>query len=311
MRAETTRSGLAESIHHTSAFAVDMAGRVLLSWGNPDRPLFYRSTIKPFQATVALEAGARLFPEEIAVASSSHTGAPAHLAYVRSILHGVGLDERALQTPHAWPNGVRESARARRSGHRDKRRIFHNCSGKHSAWLAACRAADWPIDTYLDASHPIQIEIRQVLREVTGSDPEPVGIDNCGAPTLRRSVADLARGFAVLSVDHRFAQVSSAVSRFSGLVSGNERPVGRIAAWWDGPMKSGAQGLLAAGRNGVGIATKAEDGSQWVSVMAMMEVMRRLATLSQTALDALDEVAQPPVLGGGRPVGRVEAHVDD
>lgn len=66
-----------------------------------------------------------------------------------------------------------------------------------------------------------------------------------------------------------------------------------------------------AGHNGLGIATKAEDGSQWVSVMAMLEAMRRLGALSPTALDALDKVARPPVLGGGRLVGRVEAHADD
>lgn len=85
---------------------------------------------------------------------------------------------------------------------------------------------------------------------------------------------------------------------------------GRVLLSWGDPGRP-YRSAIKAGHNGVGIATKAEDGSQWVSVMAMLEAMRRLGALSQTALDALDDVARPPVLGRERLVGRVETHVDD
>jgi L-asparaginase II len=70
-------------------------------------------------------------------------------------------------------------------------------------------------------------------------------------------------------------------------------------------VKGGAEGLLAAARDGYGVAVKAEAGSAWVAAAAMMEAMRRLGALSPTAQNALDDVAGPAVYGGGRQVGRV------
>ncbi len=306
MRAETTRSGLVESVHHTRAIALDASGRVLSGWGDADRPLYYRSAVKPFQATVALEAGASLSVEQLAVASSSHSGAPAHLALVRSILAGAGLDERALQTPPSWPLGDLAAARVQRSGRHAPERIFHNCSGKHAGWLAACAAVGWPTGSYLDPAHPLQESIAAAIADCTGIDPRPVGVDGCGAPTLRGSIRGLALAFAALSEEPRYRAARTAMCRFPGLVGGNERPEGRIAAWFGGPVKGGAEGLLAAGRVGVGIAVKSDSGSHWVAAMGMMEVMRRLGMLSPAALEALEDVAHPPVLGGGRRAGRVE-----
>ena len=43
-----------------------------------------------------------------------------------------------------------------------------------------------------------------------------------------------------------------------------------------------------------------------VAVVGLIAVMRRLGLLSDAALTALEEVASPAVLGGGRPVGALE-----
>jgi len=306
VRAETTRSGLTESTNRTSAIALDADGAVLLEWGEPDRPLFYRSAIKPLQATASLEAGAHLTPESLALACASHSGSPAHIAHVQLILEQAGLDEGALRTPPSWPLAPESVARLHQQGHRTPRRIFHNCSGKHAAWLAGSRAAGYPLESYLDPAHPIQVASASIVADATHLDPRPVGVDGCGAPTLRGSIRALARGFATLSSSARFAAAAGAMRRFSSLCGGNTFPDGRIAAWWPGPLKGGAEGLLAAGREGIGIAVKSEAGSRSIAAMAMMEAMRRLGTLSTAALDALEDVARPPILGGGRVVGRIE-----
>lgn len=307
MRAETSRSGLVESTDHASAIAVDGSGRSLLQWGDPDRPVFYRSAIKPFQATATVEAGASLPTESLAVVCASHTGSPVHLAHVRSVLETAGLDERALQTPHSWPPEPIAERRLQRAGHHRPRRIFHNCSGKHAGWLAACAVAGYPMESYLDNEHPLQVACRAIVAEATRVDPERTGVDGCGAPTLRGTVRGLARGFSALTSVDRYEQAATAMARYPALVGGNMFPGSSIAAWWPGPVKGGAEGLLAAGRDGVGIAVKSEAGSHSVAAMAMMLAMRRLGLLSATAVDALAEVATPPVLGGGRIVGRVEA----
>ena len=302
------RSGLVESTHEWTAVAVDADGDILHSWGDVDRPLYYRSAIKSLQATAVLEAGVDLPPDQLAVASASHSAQPVHVAAVQEILAAVRLDESALRCPPDDPLGA--SARRRhiaRGG--GKERILHNCSGKHAAFLAASVVSGWPPATYLEADHPLQRRVMDLVGEVTGVDPRPIGVDGCGAPTMRGSVRGLALAFARLSVASRFACVREAVMRYPALTSGNDRPDGRLAMWWGGPAKGGAQGLMVAGRNGVAIATKSAGGSITVAVAGLIEVASRLGLLPPAALDALADDHHPVVLGGGRPVGRLEPDV--
>ncbi len=89
-------------------------------------------------------------------------------------------------------------------------------------------------------------------------------------------------------------------------MASNDRADGKLAAWWDGPVKAGAQGLIGAGRHGIGIAVRSEAGSGDIAVIGLIAVMRHLELLSPVAIDALAEQATPPVLGGGGPVGVIE-----
>jgi L-asparaginase II len=304
--AHTVRSGLIESLHRGSAIAVDTAGKVLFEHGDPDRPIFYRSAIKPLQAMVAVRSGLRLSPEETAVTCASHSGFPIHIALVCKILRDAGLTEADLQTPPDWPiaDAARDALIA--AGHRSPRRIWHNCSGKHAGWLATCRHAGWDTATYRDPDHPLQRQILEIVGEATELTVTPTGIDGCGAPTLRGSVRGLATAFAKLSSDPQYALTALPVHRFPGLVGG-DREDSRLGAWWDGPMKGGAQGLLGGGRNGVGIAVRSEAGSSQIAVVAFIDIAARLGLLSEAAQQALAEDAAPAVLGHGRPVGTIQA----
>ena len=303
MRFLTVRSGLPESIHDAAVCAVDAEGTELYRSGDPDRPLFYRSSVKPIQATVALEAGIDLPPEHIAVASSSHSGWPAHLAIVRSMLDSIGLDERSLQCPAVWPLSQAARDLQVRRGVAAPKRIFHNCSGKHAAMLAACVSQGWPTESYLDPDHPLQLRIVDLIAEATGISPEPVGIDGCGAPTLRGSVRGLANAFAQLSSADRFARAADAISRFPALVADNARADGHLARWWGGPVKVGAEGQIGIGRHGVGIAAKSRAGGSDVAVAAVIAVADDLGLLPDAMRSGLASEAAPPVFGGGVPVG--------
>jgi len=306
MLAATVRSGLVESIHPWSAVAVDRDGSVLESFGAIDETFFYRSAIKPFQAAVSVEAGVSLPPEYLAVASASHTATPVHVAIVSRILADGGFDESHLGCPPSRPYSPAARDRLAAVGI-FRSRVFHNCSGKHAAFLRACGESGWPVDSYLSPEHPLQQRVIDLVAETTGVPVEPVGIDGCGAPTLRGSLRGLATGFARLSVDVRFSEVATAMHRYPALSGGNERVDGRLAMWWDGPAKCGAEGLMSAGRHGVGIAVKSHEGSIPVACMGLIEVARRMGMLSDAALTALDKVHTPDVLGAGGPVGSMVA----
>jgi L-asparaginase II len=308
--AATIRSGLIESTHPWSGVVVDATGTTHHEWGDPDRPLYYRSAVKPFQATISQECGAGLPPEHLALACASHSGTAAHVAIVRAALAAGGLEESALLCPPDLPLGQGARARALADGRR-KRRVSHNCSGKHAGFLRACVAKGWPLATYTSPDHPLQRHVIELLCELTGIDGRPPGIDGCGAPTLHGSIRGLARAFARLSIDNRFAEARTAMTRYPALTSGNERPDGRLAMWWDGPVKGGAQGLIALARHGVGIAVKSHEGSIDVAVQGAIEIAHRLHLLSPPARDALTSLHEPPVLGGGQVVGATLAHSDE
>ena len=58
--------------------------------------------------------------------------------------------------------------------------------------------------------------------------------------------------------------------------------------------------------SGVGIAAKCWSGLMEPAVMGIIVMLRRLGLLAGYPVEMLAQVANPPVLGGGRPVGSFE-----
>lgn len=286
--------------------ALDQTGAVLFISGDPDTPLFYRSAIKPFQALAAARTGLGLPDEHLAVTCASHGGFPVHLGIVDAILTDHGLTTDDLGCPQDWPLAPGAHDLQIELGNTRKERRFHNCSGKHASWLAACTVAGWDTSTYLDPDHPLQRAIVDVLRDVTGMDPMPVGVDGCGAPTLRGSTRGLATAFVRLGSDPELAPMANAMTRFGALVADNVRPDGRTGLWWGGPQKVGAEGLFAMTRGGASIAAKAHSGRPEVAVAAALITADKIGILPPAMADALRDQIQPPVVGGDRIVGQME-----
>lgn len=306
MRFARVRSGLAESFEDVDAVAVDAEGSVIFVSGDADLPMYYRSAMKPFQALAAQRAGLHLPPEHLAVSCASHGGFPVHLAIVQAILHDAGLTTSDLQCTVDRPLDAEADRLLAAAGHMHRESLLHNCSGKHAGWLAACVAAGWKTATYLDFDHPLQQSVVDTLHEYTGIDPEPRGIDGCGAPTLKGTITGLARGFQRLTTNAEIESIATAMTRFGSLVADNMRPSGRIAAQWGGPVKVGAEGSIALSRSGVGIAAKSRSGSDVAAAAAAVEVADRLDMLTASMHDALYEVRFPAVEGGGQRVGSWE-----
>lgn len=303
MQFERVRSGLAETVHDVDVIAIDTDGRELFASGDPDRVFFHRSAIKPFQALAGHRLGLRLPSEHLAVACSSHGGHPVHVAIVREMLLCHGHTASDLRTPPSWPLAPAARDALANRGHVEPLPIFHNCSGKHAAWLAACTVADFDPRSYTEPDHPLQRAVVDVVADMTGAAVAPLGIDGCGAPTMRGTARGLARAFARLSTDAELRPIATAMATHGALVADNVRNDGRFAANWGGPSKVGAEGVFAASRLGVGIAAKARDGTDGIAVAAVMAAAGRLGMLPDGTRQWLDDVARPPVLGGTTRVG--------
>ena len=303
--AEVVRSGFVEGGHRGSLVALAADGSRFLERGEPDAPVFPRSSNKPLQAVGLLERGLDLDGELLALAAASHSGEPFHLDGVRRVLASVGLDESDLQTPPDLPvDEVEKLAYVAAGGTASP--LVMNCSGKHAAMLATCVANGWPTDTYCDPAHPLQLSLRATVERLAGESSVAVGVDGCGAPLFALSLTGLARAFAAVATappgtaEHR---VAAAIRRHPEWLGGTRRDVTALVAGVPGLVaKDGAEGVYAAALpDGRAVALKIDDGAQRARPPVMAAALRALGVEAAV----LDDQGTAALLGGGVPVGAV------
>jgi L-asparaginase II len=305
--AEQIRSGLSETSHDGAVAVVDHEGRLVAYHGDIDRVFYLRSSAKPFQAFTSQESGAALSTLELAITCASHRGYPVHVGLVASVLAAGGLGEDDLQCPEAWPLGPAASHLVQRGSADGPRRIWHNCSGKHAGFLRACVGSGWPIGTYLDPAHPLQVRVRENVSELGEFPVDPVGVDGCGAPVLRTTVRAMATMYARLGSDPRLSEVFTAMHRYPALIGANGESDSEMAMAVNAVAKGGAAGCVGlAMENHLGLAAKSWDGNGTVAGQAVATSLDQMGLLSPTARSVLGSVINPPVLGGGQVVGRFE-----
>jgi L-asparaginase II len=298
------RGGVEEAVHLGEAVVVDRAGEIRAAAGSIERLTYFRSCAKPFQALAGLRAGVvgafGLQREHVAIMAASHNGEPPHLEVARGLLQRAKVPETALKCGAHWPYYEPAAALVRREMD-EPIPIFNNCSGKHAGMLAAARAGDQPLDTYLDPDHPVQGHIREAIEEFTGTPAAAIryGIDGCSAPNAAVPLADMARAFArLVTTDDSDAQlVVEAMTAHPFLVGGTDRFDTRVMEVTDGRLlaKGGAAGAqcLANRATGEGLAIKLESGDGTWTAVAAMAALQHLGWLQPGEIEALDSFAHP------------------
>ncbi|MEP6599151.1 MAG: asparaginase [Actinomycetota bacterium] len=301
---EVVRSGVVESVHTGHLVALDPSGGVLAAFGDPQQPMFPRSSNKPLQAVGMRRLGLDVEPEQLALACASHSGEPMHLAVVQAMLARGGFTVEDLGCPPDRPLG--EAAREEWiASRRQPARIAMNCSGKHAAMLLTAAARDWPIESYLDPMHPLQQALAGTVAELSGDQVRGLGVDGCGAPVLAISLYGVARAFSRLALAAGGPQrdVADAMRARPDLVGGSARPVTQLMSGIPGLIaKDGAEGVWAAALpDGSALAIKIDDGAMRAADRAVVAALRILGVEA----GVLDELAELALLGGGVPVGVV------
>ena len=120
-----------EATHEGAVAVVAPDGSLIASSGDLDRPFYYRSSAKPFQAAACLRLGFDPPPEHLALACASHPGEPVHLAIVGEILRRAGLDDGALQCPPDWPLSPEATDRLVAAGLRERSHLCPQRQGTH------------------------------------------------------------------------------------------------------------------------------------------------------------------------------------
>jgi len=300
--AEYVRDGVVESEHRGFLAALNADGSIFKSLGDVETKIFPRSTVKCVQASAMVRSGLDLEPRLLALAQSSHSGAQMHLDGAREILASVGLSESALQCAFDRPLG---DAERRAWGENPPTQIAMNCSGKHAAMLATCVKNGWPIETYLEASHPLQLAIKAELENLAGEKITLTSTDGCGAPLFLLSLIGLARAVRAITIstDQVHQSVMNAARAFPEMVGGvgrhNTEMMQQVSGLF---MKDGAEAVnICSLIDGRTFVFKVSDGS-----------LRAFRTIVHACLKdfGIDTALTPEkVMGGPRVIGTIRATI--
>ena len=292
---ELTRNGISECLHLGALAVTDTQGRVLAQVGNPHWLCFTRSTLKALQALPLIQSGGAkqlgLTSQELALMCASHNGEDMHVEQATSILKksdntyqqlrcGCHVPYRFSFNDQPLPDGFVVDER------------HHNCSGKHSGFLAYCSLHGLPKETYTELEHPLQQAVRKAVADVTGVASEDMGwgIDGCSAPNFAVPLSSLARSYARLAQPESDAKygaslklLGEAMTAHPELVSGTGRSdadlmrVGR----GDWVSKVGADGVQVIGSRsrGQALALKIADGNKPALFAATIEALDQLGWL--------------------------------
>lgn len=319
---EATRGAVVESVHIGAAAVVDRRGQLIARAGNPQVVTYLRSSSKPIQALPFVEAGGMeafgITERELALMCASHSGTDEHVAVARSIQQKIGVDEdRLLCGTHRPYHTPTWEAMLHRSEAPTPNR--HNCSGKHSGFLAYALLRDAPIDEYIAPEHPIQQTILQTFAEMSGVPAAQIhtGIDGCSAPVFAVPLYNAALAFARLADPTGLPEpraracrrIVQAMIEHPDMVAGPERFDTEIMRLCAGRLvaKGGAEGYqtiallpgaLGEGSPALGIAIKIADGDLGKRAVPLVavEILRQLGALSDAELAQLRDFGPRPVL---------------
>jgi L-asparaginase II len=304
---------VAESVHYLHVAVCAADGRLLARTGDEELRTPLRSCLKPFQAQAMLLSGAAerfsVSDQELALACASHQGAPLHTRTAEGLLARLGLGVEALLCgAHAPgdPEGLAALAGAPPTA------LHNNCSGKHAGMLAAAVALGAPVGDYLQARHPVQRLIREVIASVLGLatsvDEREFAVDGCSAPTPVASLRELATMYARLAAPEALPEplrttlgrTFSAMAAHAELVGGRGVIDTRLMRALEGVVaKRGADGVYALAiqakgdRPTMGVALKIESGSDEARLPAVMAVLEALGRMSPAARVALEDAIRP------------------
>ncbi len=309
------RGGIVESSHRGAVAVVDADGSLHSVWGDIERPIFPRSTVKVLQALPLVASGAAdrfgLTDAELALACASHGGEPRHVETAAGMLAKAGVDLEALECGAHWPyhDG---SIKAMAAAGREPSALNNNCSGKHSGFVClGCLMADGKdrrafLKGYVKPDHPVMREVTAALQASTGYDltSAACGTDGCSIPTYAIPLRHLAHAFARiatgvgLSEGHARAarRLRAAVAAAPDMVAGTGRFDSRVMAQLGERVfcKVGAEGVYCAAlpELGLGAAVKMDDGNTARACeVVMAALIRRLLPLQGEDAALLDSMA--------------------
>ncbi|MBP2002469.1 L-asparaginase II [Paenibacillus shirakamiensis] len=284
------RGNWMENAHYGHISIVNEYGEVVYALGDPHYRAFTRSSAKPLQAIPGIRAGIHehygLSTKEVAVMTASHRSEEVHVQTLEHLSEKVEIGEHCLVCAPSLPldEGSKEDWLRAGGG---RRRLYHNCSGKHLGVLAYSKMMGYSLQGYDQPDHPAQQEIIETFATMTGMSTDDLiqGTDGCGFPVFALPLSNLAYGYVKLACPDLIQDeatrvavetITSAMNTYPILVGGSDRVDSLLLKDQNIIAKGGFKGVycFSLKKERLGIAFKILDGSEeewgWV-VQSILE----------------------------------------
>lgn len=266
------RGGKVESIHRGDVVAVNSEGKIMFSYGDPNKRTFWRSSAKPFQVLPLLRSGGYerfgFDLNELALMTASHGGEESHVKTVKNILNKIDKTIEDLDCGVSIP--MHKKTYIEMLKNNSKFTPANNpCSGKHASMIAYGIINDYALENYIDKDHIIQKDMLQVISEMTDLEEGSIdiAIDGCGVPVFGLPIYNMALAYSrlIATNDVHMKRVVEAMTNHPYNVAGTDRLDTILMEETKGKVlaKLGAESVycMSIKDKDVGIALKIEDGS--------------------------------------------------
>ena len=316
-----TRGDLVESIHWGAIAVVDKFGHLVGSYGNSDLVAYLRSSSKPIQALPFIELGGAeqfdLTDPEISLMCASHRGLDIHVEVLEKLQSKIGVQESDLMCgTHPVTDKLTAEAMLVRGEKPGQNR--HNCSGKHTGFLAQAVLRGKTKDNYINLEHPVQELVVKTFSEMSHVplDEIFIGIDGCSVPVFGVPLRNAGWSFASLCDPSELApqraqacrKITTAMTNAPEMVSGPGQFDTELMKVGRGKIiaKGGAEGYQSIGllpgafgsdSPALGIVFKIADGDSTGRARPLVgiEILRQLGALDEEQILALSAFDTRPI----------------
>lgn len=281
--ASLNRGGFEEIILRGELSVVDDNGIVFAN--RQERGLYpVRSTLKPFQFLAAeIPLAEWEGQERYAACMGSVLATEFQCSKMREWSQPRKELVPHLKLPRSFPTDETHRVHLKVQGE-NQAQLFHTCFSKHMGILEGCKRKGWPLEGYLETSHPYQQHLLSMLSQLVGRAITAADcvVDGCLLPTPSLTTLELAKLYQMLAAgdDDRLCKVRDLMMKFPAWIGGPSSidTEFMLANQGKAIAKIGADGLMAIGvlptkerPTAVGIVVKLELGFQPQRTMQALE----------------------------------------
>ncbi len=319
---EETRAGVLENIHIGMICGVNDQFDIRYHVGDFNHYTYYRSAAKPIQAIPVFLSNIiskyGLTKEEAALFTASHRGEAYHIAALESMLKKLPVHEDELYCPHSYPLNTNPREKMIWEN-KEKRRLYHNCAGKHMGFITVCRELGYSVEGYWEIDHPLQQQIVNILSELAEIPVSKIkiGKDGCGVPVFAIPLKHIAITYLKLAcpdlikdtlVQNAVIQMTSIMNEYPQMVASEKFICSLLLQDQNIVAKGGAQGVYCFGlkEEKLGFALKVLNGSEDVWPIIVAAILEQVNYRNKETITRLREL-KPSIIrnDAGKEVGGI------